>query len=193
MAHVGALHQAMALAAAPLLAGAMRAQPLPDDVHVLIQIVGGDDATLREAVRTSRASAQRVREAAALYIQHVVFSPTADHYRILAVAPDAPQAVIREHVTWLMKWLHPDRLDNDWVTVFAQRVNAAWNDLKTPEKRVRYDRTLPPRSRTRRTSSGKRRLLTPNPRRMPLIPADVAPDSRKLRTRLAVLVVAGLI
>jgi hypothetical protein len=169
VAGVGALHHAMALSAAPLVAAAMRAQPLPDDVLWLFQIAAADGVAVQRAVDATGASADRVREAAALYIQHVVFAPDADHYRILAVTKDAPQVRIREHFGWLMKWLHPDRLANDWESKFAQRVIAAWNDLKLADRRAAYDSSLPSERQAPRTPSGKRRLLLRPPRGVPLI------------------------
>ncbi len=183
----------MALSAAPLLASAMRAQDLPDDAFRLIRIAAGDDATLRDAVAETGAGAERVREAAALYVEHVVFAPNADHYRILGAAPDASHAVLREHVGWLMKWLHPDRVAKEWESVFAQRVLAAWNDLKTPAKRTAYDAMLPQRPAERRTPSGKRRALQLAPRRVPLIAAGPRVFAPLRLARVAFYVMAGVV
>jgi hypothetical protein len=181
----------MALSASPLLAGAMRAQPLPEDVLSLIQMAAGDREAIRRAVAVTGATADRVRAAGVLYIQHVVFAPNADHYRTLAVPPDAPHAVLREHVGWLMKWLHPDRASTGWESVFAQRVLTAWNDLKTPQKRARYDASLPPPLGVARTPSGRRRLFRPAPRRVPLIARHSGSPSSPGWRRVAVYVLAG--
>ena len=37
-----------------------------------------------------------------------------------------------------MKWLHPDRNQDGWEAVYADRVNVAWQDLKTPDRRAEY-------------------------------------------------------
>ena len=40
----------------------------------------------------------------------------------------------------LMRWLHPDVAREGERSVFAARIAAAWNTLKTPERRAAYDR-----------------------------------------------------
>jgi hypothetical protein len=40
----------------------------------------------------------------------------------------------------LLRWLHPDSDRHEQRVVFAARVTRAWNDLKTNERRVAYDR-----------------------------------------------------
>ena len=157
----------------------------------LIQIAAGHEPdALARGTPVSGASSERLRAAAGLYLQHVVFAPNADHYRALAVEQGAPQATLREQVAWLMKWLHPDRAASDWEAVFAQRVLAAWNELKTPEKRAAYDATLPPRPHAMLTRSGRRRALTRAPRAAPLIKRR-RPLQRRTKVRVASYVLAG--
>lgn len=50
---------------------------------------------------------------------------------------------MRDNYRWLMKWLHPDRNQDGWEAVYADRVNVAWQDLKTPDRRARYDQRSP--------------------------------------------------
>ncbi|HWS25159.1 MAG TPA: J domain-containing protein, partial [Xanthomonadales bacterium] len=69
-----------------------------------------------------------------------LFAPNADSYRVLGVAADSAQEQLRENYRWLMKWLHPDRNQDGWEAVYADRVNIAWQDMKTPERRAEYDR-----------------------------------------------------
>jgi hypothetical protein len=155
-----ALHHALELAERPSLAGIMRQQALPPDVITLIRIAAGSPETLaEEAARTGR-SQKTIRDAAVLYLQQVLFHQGADAYRILGLAPGAPQEELGQHMRLLMKWLHPDRDRGDWESAFAERVSGAWDLVKSAERRVRYDATLPkarPASR-RRKSSGRRRL-----------------------------------
>jgi hypothetical protein len=50
----------------------------------------------------------------------------------------------------LIKWLHPDSAREGQQSVFVNRVTLAWDDLKTPDRRVAYDhakRILKPKSR----------------------------------------------
>jgi hypothetical protein len=140
MARPGALHLALDLAAMPVLANIMQQQPLPRDVLEVIKIAARCPETTAHAERMTGRSAEIVRQAAMLYLQTILFAGGADHYRILGVAPAAPQDQIREHMRWLMKWLHPDRQRSAWEASFAARVLVAWDALKSPERRERYDR-----------------------------------------------------
>lgn len=137
-----AVIMAIELAERPTLAVIMRRRPLPSDVLTLLKIAAGDRDACRQATRAVRRDPRFVREAAVLYLQTVVLSPEADAYRVLGVSRDAPQEQLREHLRWLMKWLHPDRTKSDWDSVFAQRVLAAWQEVKSADRRARYNRGL---------------------------------------------------
>ena len=133
---------AVELANRPNLAGIMREQALPSGVLDLIRIAAGCRETLQSAVKITGAGELEIKEASVLFLQQVLFTPTASYYRVLGVQPDAPQAELREHMRWLMKWLHPDQSQSDWESTFAARVVAAWNVLKSKEQRTLYDRSL---------------------------------------------------
>jgi hypothetical protein len=143
MTSQGALQHALDLAATPGLARVMRRQPLPGDVLMIIQIAARNGDTMQSAASSTGRRPEVVREAAVLYLQQVLFTRDADAYRILGVAPGAPQELIGQHMRWLMKWLHPDRDRGDWESAFAERVSRAWDDLKSPAKRAEYDRRTP--------------------------------------------------
>jgi len=134
-----ALEQALALQRAPFLRQTLRTRPLPDDIGGLIQIASGSPALLAEAARSSGETEPHVLEAVRFMLQEALFFPDADAYRVLGVEPDAPASRIREHYRWLQRWLHPDRRDGEWETIFATRVNAAWGQLRTAQARSRYD------------------------------------------------------
>jgi hypothetical protein len=123
-----ALDFALELTRAPTLATAMRAQPLPPDTLVVIRIAGGCVETAAEAAALTGVAAESLKQAAALYLQKVLFAPDSDCFRLLGVAPGAPRGVMREHMRWLMKWLHPDRNPDEWESIFAERVLAAWRE-----------------------------------------------------------------
>ncbi|MEJ8572809.1 J domain-containing protein [Microbaculum marinum] len=142
MAAARALYVALDLARVPTLAGLIREQPLPPGILMLIKIGAGSQEALEDAVCSTGESPGRIREAAALYLEQVLLAGNSDSYRTLGVEPDASQETLREHMRWLMKWLHPDRNRSDWEVVFAERVIAAWQDLKSPERRAAYDRSL---------------------------------------------------
>ncbi len=189
-----ALYHALDLLDGPILAGLMRNEPLPDDVLMLIKIAAGDEAACRRAAAMTAASPARIRAAAVLYLQNVLLAPGADHYRVLGVAPDAPRATMRHHLGWLMKWLHPDRAASDWDSAFAERVIAAWDAVKTPQRRARYDRC---RGHDRSRPHPPMPLRQPILRRagsMPWIAQnDPPPRRRPGRRRALALIVVGAV
>jgi len=142
MTQTGALYHALDLANMPVLARVMREQPLPPKVLDVIKVAAGCEETLGRAQDMTGQNPDVIIEATQLYLREVLFAPGADYYRMLGVSQSAPRKEIRENMLWLMKWLHPDRETSRWQSVFAQRVTVAWDGLKSPERRARYDREL---------------------------------------------------
>lgn len=136
-----ALHQALQLLRMPTGARPGPQERLPEGMLLLIRIVAGDELALAEARQRSEESGEVVREAAAFYIQQVMFASGSHSYRLLGVDGDAPDERIKEHYRWLVRWLHPDRNADEWEVVYADRVNRAWQDLRTPSRRQRFDET----------------------------------------------------
>ncbi len=71
-----------------------------------------------------------------------------DHYRTLQVTRDAePEVIERAYRALAMKY-HPDRAGRGAAGPSAtrrmQRINEAYAVLRDPERRSRYDATLPP-------------------------------------------------
>jgi hypothetical protein len=160
-----ALRLAFNLARKPGLAKAMRRQPLPPDVLVLIRIVAGSPETCRAAATATGKSLDVIKGAATAFLQQILFHESSDSYRTLGASPDASRETLREHLRWLMKWLHPDRNYDDWEIVFAERVLRAWEDVKSVERRAAYDRA--------------RKLLVPS--RMPGNARRLHPTAKKMR------------
>src|SRR5262249_26468193 len=77
------------------------------------------------AARTGEPTAVLI-EAARFYLQQVLFRPEADCYRILGIKPADSRETARNHMRWLLEWLHPDRNNNSWDAVYAERVLKAW-------------------------------------------------------------------
>ena len=177
-----AFRLAMALFRAPTLAGAMRQMPLPPNVLSLIKVAAGDQATIASAAQETGASADNVREAAVLFLQSVLLAPNGSHYRVLAVEPDAPQAQLRLHMAWLVKWLHPDRAGSQSESIFVNRVLSAWDAVKTPDRRETYDQML-------RVSE---RLAALHARRLPALHHRTRPAAGWPKRKIVVLG-AGLI
>jgi hypothetical protein len=136
-----ALEWAVALLQRPSERYALRQRPLPEGVDVLLGIAAGMmPEALHQAARALGESEALLRDAARFYAREVLFFPGADAYRVLGVTPDASDDRIRAHHRLLQAWLHPDRLgDHADDAVFAARVNAAWNQLRTPQRRQAYD------------------------------------------------------
>lgn len=143
-----ALEWALALAKAPSERVSLRQRPLPvHGMERLLQVASGasHDAVVEAAQRTGQPEADVV-EAARFYAREILFHQGADAYRVLGLQRDAGQAQIKAQYRLLQQWLHPDRHTSDWDAIFAARVNAAWNHLRSHEHRSAYDTANPVRS-----------------------------------------------
>ena len=136
------LHLALDLAQSPILAAVMRQQPVPEDTLTLIRLAGEDEEAVRKAVQRTGREASQLRAAAVFYIQQVLWKPDADYYRVLGASLDTDAQRLAEHMRFLMKWLHPDRKLSRPSSRSLARVLEAWEAVKTPERRRRYDQTL---------------------------------------------------
>lgn len=134
-----ALDQALVAFRTPGIFGRLREIELPEDVLLLIRIAAGEAEAREWACRASGEVEATVCEAAALFIQQVMFHPDSDSYRVLGVSPLAGPIQLKEHHRWLVRWLHPDRNPDEWDAVYADRVNRAWQDLRTDTRRHDYD------------------------------------------------------
>lgn len=138
-----ALEWALALLQAPAERHALRQRPLPDGMLELLEITaGGASQTLMQAAARFAVPEGKLREAAQFYVREVLLTPQADAYRILGVAQDAGRQQIKQHHRLLQRWLHPDRAQGAADAILATRVNAAWQQLRTPERRAHYDAHL---------------------------------------------------
>jgi len=135
----GALEQALAYAAAPGLLPSARASALPDDVLMVLRLAASDQGCLSQQARRLGLPASKLHDASVFYIQQVLFAQGADSYRVLGVDADAPDARLREHYRWLVRWLHPDRNNNAWEDVYLDRVHRAWQQVRNPERRRVHD------------------------------------------------------
>ena len=134
-----ALDQALAFWRAPALLANARHRPLPDDVLDVVRIAAGDSNAAEQGAAATGTDPGELTEASAFYLQQLLFAPGTDSYRVLGVNPGTPDARIKEHYRWLVRWLHPDRNPDEWEALYADRVNRAWQDLRTPDKRAAYD------------------------------------------------------
>jgi hypothetical protein len=145
MAHqepVEAVNLMLGLYNAPALARDITRLPLPDGMSVVIRAAAGHGETLDQLAVTTGRDGDMLQQAAALLLQQVLFHDGADSYRRLGVCRNATDQHIKEHHRWLMRWLHPDRDPHNERSVFAELVNSAWNDVRTPARRLAYDDSI---------------------------------------------------
>jgi hypothetical protein len=162
MGSVPALRAALDLLHFPSQAVLLRSGPLPQGVAVLLRIAAGDQETITRMSAAEGRSRETIREAAAFFLEQVMLNPNADSYRVLGSSPEASHAELRQNMSLLLQWLHPDLDRREARSVFAARVTQAWNDLKTPERRSAYDRAMGSLMEKRRSLRGQRATLGSN-------------------------------
>jgi DnaJ domain len=117
----------------------LRSEPLPSGVEMLLRIAAGEEEAASAAVASTGRSHEVVHQASTFFIEQILFAPEADSYRVLGARPQASAHELRRNVALLLRWLHPDLDPHGERSIFIGRVTAAWNDLKTPERRAAYD------------------------------------------------------
>ena len=176
---VASLNMAIDLMRAPSQVPLVRSAPLPDGVLTLLRIAAGDEEVTSQAIAATGRSRETVREAAAFFIEQILFYPEADSYRVLGARPDASKSELRRNMALLLRWLHPDHDPQGERSVFASRVTRAWNDLKTEERRAAYDRSRRmaalDKSLTRKKprAHAKKQAFTERPRKRPTLRTKV--------------------
>lgn len=85
-----------------------------------------------------------------------------NYYALLSIAPDASPQEIRRAYIRISRIIHPDRFDaakqyDDWkqANEMLRRINTAYETLKDPQKRARYDRENGFRNRGTQPQSAK--------------------------------------
>ena len=166
MSGLEALRIALGLMHVPTRVRNARTAPLPEGVPFLLRIAAGDPEAVCEASGLVDRPAADIREAAAFFVEQILFSPDSDSYRILGASPDASAVELRRNMALLMRWLHPDSDANENRSVFVGRVTDAWDNVKTAERRAAYDGRVSVSGASRKASkpwsfsSGKRRQAT---------------------------------
>jgi hypothetical protein len=129
MAQAHVIELALDLARMPALARSSVVPPLPPDIIELMRIAAAAPEDCRVAAVQTGEPNHVLIEAARFYLQQALFRPDADCYRILGIQPSASRATARDHMRWLLEWLHPDRNKNSWDAVYAERVLKAWREV----------------------------------------------------------------
>lgn len=151
-----ALRTAFDLMNTPSRVWAIRSAPLPSGMSLLLEIAAGNADAERNAAEMTGRSAEVIRTAAEFFIEQILFCSEADSYRVLGVNPEAANGELRRNVALLLRWLHPDVDQRGERSLYATNVTNAWNDLKSDERRARYDsiRLAAKKSRRRRPGRG---------------------------------------
>lgn len=134
-----ALKAAIDLIHVPSQGRLLRSEPLPDGVLILLRIAAGDAGAEHTGVAVTDRPLAVVQQAAAFFIEQILFAPDADSYRVLGLDKEATAAELRRNVGLLLRWLHPDLDPGGERSIYVRKVTTAWNDLKTPERRAAYD------------------------------------------------------
>jgi hypothetical protein len=129
MAKPHVIDLALDLARMPALTQSSVVLPLPPNIIELMRVAAAAPEACQAAVAQTGEPTSVVIEAARFYLQQVLFRPDADCYRILGIKPTASRAMARDHMRWLLEWLHPDRNNNSWDAVYAERVLKAWREV----------------------------------------------------------------
>lgn len=142
---LSAVEAALGLFREPSRLAWSKAAPLPSGMLTLIRLAAGDAALARQVSAATGEPVDRLFEACTFYVSGVLFDADGDHFRVLGVEPTADEATLKQHFRWLLKWLHPDRDPENWVSAYADRLNVAWNTLRRADRRAAYLQSLPER------------------------------------------------
>jgi hypothetical protein len=134
-----ALRVALHIYAEPNAARGAAQAPLPEGVLDALKLAAGSAELQQACSRDCGVPPERLKAAARFFVEQVMLTQGADHYRVLGVDPQASTATIRDHHRWLIRWLHPDREGAGWHAVLAGRVNEAYAELRHAGRRAAYD------------------------------------------------------
>jgi hypothetical protein len=176
MAQPHVIELALDLARMPALARSSAAPPLPPNIIELMRIAAASPEACQAAAAQTGESKPVVIEAARFYLQQVLFRVDADCYRILGIKPTASRAMARDHMRWLLEWLHPDRNHNSWDNVYAERVLKAWREVSATNRP-----TVEPSFPLSRVSSKTTKKARLQKVRLPWIERPVRPRSLAIR------------
>jgi len=149
---------ALDLARMPALARSPAAPPLPPNIIELMRVAAASPEACQAAAAQTGEPKPVVIEAARFYLQQALFRADADCYRILGIKPTASRAMARDHMRWLLEWLHPDRNHNSWDNVYAERVLKAWREVSAASRSI--GRPTFPLSRESSKTTKKARMQT---------------------------------
>ena len=119
MQHTAALRQAIELVHMPSRVRALRAEPMPDGVVVVLEIAAGEETATTDAAALTDRPPDVVRRAAAFFIEQILLCPGADSYRVLGSSAQASNSELRRNMALLLRWLHADKDELAQRSLFA--------------------------------------------------------------------------
>ena len=152
-----ALQTALVLLHAPTQIRIVRVAPLPEASQFLLRIAVGDQDALAQAAKISDRNERQLQKAASFFIEQVLLAPDSDSYRVLGGRQQSTIAELRRNLALLLRLLHPDVGMNKEQSRFAARVTRAWEDIKTPERRLSYDSR--PKQKSQRLSKSRLKAI----------------------------------
>ena len=169
-----------ALAAQPFLSGAAELGPHDERLErILVDLTRGRDGEraeiLSEIAKERGIETEEIVRRARFVLACLLLPATGTLYETLGVRPDASRGEIRRQWSEGIKRYHPDRLAGgpEWLDLQAGRLIEAYQTLRDPVRRRRYDLEL---ARRRSLASG---------------PVSV-PPARRLSPVWSAVAIAGL-
>jgi hypothetical protein len=178
---LSAVESALGLFAAPDRLEWFRSAPLPSGMLSVIRIAAGDQQLAATVAQATGVPVERLVEACAFFVSGVLFDAGSDHFRLLGGDRRTDEATLKQHFRWLLKWLHPDRDPEDWMSVHADRLNVAWNTLRRADRRADYVASLAAAGPVDRVQA------RPAPAGWPVrVPLDQMAETRPPRARVRI-------
>ena len=171
----------------PQLARLARRSSLPRGITLLLEVAAGEPEAMEMAQTLTGRPEELLRRAASFFMEQVLLSRGGDSYRILGAGSGATSADLRRHMALILRWLHPDRVQQNGdaehfdKSALAGLVTGAWENLKTGERRAAYDASRKAQVRTPQKRAGLVKY-SPQSRRLALYRLEREP----LWTRLLV-------
>lgn len=125
-----AIDRALEMARQPKQLTRQAPHTLPPDILNVIKCAAGDENTLAKSALERNTTQDCIRDAARIYLQHIVTHSNGSDRMVLGLPSGATAADIREHKRWMLKWLHPDRNPSKWETNLFHRVKEASERLE---------------------------------------------------------------
>lgn len=122
-------------------------RPLPDAfgdwlVEASAAIAAGRVQTTAAALGSSP---DELKESLLFLLRQILLVSGADRYRVLGLSRSCSTETVKQHHGLLVRLFHPDRYSHDdgRSVALTARINAAYQTLRDPQTRRRYDSRLP--------------------------------------------------